>query len=124
MNGLQRLDKFAPSKTPYAFHPDTFIRNPNGLSRVLAVWAGRKNGRTTAATGWLVGRKQETYEEFIETVDMRYGGGYEGKWDGVSLVTSQAIAESQRQTLVSNLMYYSSWFPDPPPNFDGWYYRR
>lgn len=126
MNGLERRDKFSPSQTPYAFQRNLYeIHKPHERTAwAYAIWAGRKNGLTTVSIGWLHGRAAPTVDEFIDTVDMRYGGSYEGKWDGASLITERAIPENRRQALVRVLTPILDGFPALPDRFDGWYYRR
>src|SRR5881628_3770631 len=98
MSGLEKRDRFAPSKTPYAFLPGSFEVLSGGLARVSGIWAGRKVGHTTAAFGHLTARVS-SYEELLETVDMRYGGYCEAKWDGVGLWTPVVLPEKRREAL-------------------------
>ncbi|MBB3752471.1 hypothetical protein FHT44_004983 [Mycolicibacterium sp. BK634] len=122
---LTRRDKFAASQSPYALDPNTFDVSERGLSSVTAIWAGRKNGRTTASFGTLVGEhnKHASFEEFVAKVDMRYGGTYEGKWDGRTLITESALPELRRLELINLLDGVLSRFPLVPEGYEGWFYR-
>lgn len=122
MSGLVKLDKFSPSKRPYAFRWETFSINGWGLASVEAIWPGRKNGRTTASYGHLTGR-HATPEEFIEQVDMRYGGYSIGKWDGENLITDQSRAMRYCSSLAEQLDIILRGFPAVPDDYEGWFYR-
>lgn len=124
MNGLERLDKFAPSQTPYAIDPDSFVVSQRGTAFVSAIWAGRKNGRTTASYGTLSHHGVLTVDDFINGVDMRYGGSYHGRWDGQSLVTATAYPEERRAVILRKLTRALEEFPAVPEPLAGWYYRR
>jgi hypothetical protein len=124
MTGLVKLGKFAPSKTPYALHPRAWYVDNHGFIRVQAIWAGRKNGRTTASIGELSDLGSTTFEEFVENVDMRYGGEYEGRWDGERLITPQPVTPTRYKSLTSILIEVLGTFPKPAFNYEGWYYRK
>ena len=122
-DGLVELDKFAPSKRPYAFDRPSFR---DGY--IKAIWAGRKDSRTTASVGTLHawdGRKTlSSFDEMIETVDMRYGGYSIAKWDGEKLITDQARPFEWCELTRFDLDRILQTFPQVPEGFEGWYYRR
>lgn len=123
MSGLVLMDKFAPSQTPYAFIPKSFRSELGYLSVVTAIWAGRKNGRTTVSYGELTNRKVDSFDEFTEKIDMRYGGAYEAKWDGETLITESAVTTFHHRELVGMLDGYLKTFPNVPGEYVGWYYQ-
>lgn len=123
MSSLVLMDKFAPSQTPYAFIPKSFRNYMDYLSVVTAIWAGRKNGRTTVSYGTLTASRVDSFDEFVEKIDMRYGGAYEAKWDGETLITGGAVTTYRHRELVGMLDGYLKTFPEVPGQYVGWYYQ-
>lgn len=121
-DGLVKLDKFTPSRRPYALSPVAYTVS-HGCLYVDAIWAGRKNGRTTASFGHLWGR-YPSIEEFIEKIDMRYGGTSFAKWDGETLITPSGVTETLHAQYVDMLDAALRAFPAVPEGYDGWYYAR
>ena len=124
MTGLVRLDKFAPSKRPYALRRESFETTDWGYASVEAVWPGRKNGRTTASFGHLGTHGPRSFDEFIEKIDMRYGGTSYAKWDGDTLITPSGVTQKLHQQYVEMLDAALNNFPAVPDGYEGWYYRR
>lgn len=122
-NGLVRLDKFTPSKRPYALDLGAYTRSHNRL-HINAIWAGRKDGRTTASFGSLSAYGIETVEELIEKIDMRWGGDSFAKWDGDILITPSGVTQKLHQQYVEMLGAALNNFPAVPDGYEGWYYRR
>lgn len=122
--GLARLDKFAPSKRPYALKRESFRVNIHGCAKVEAVWAGRKSGCTTASVGELWDYGPKTFDEFVATIDMRYGGTSFAKWDGDTLITPSGVTQKLHSRYVEMLDAALNGFPAVPDGYEGWYYRR
>jgi hypothetical protein len=124
VNGLVKLDKFAPSQRPYAFLRESFQIDQRGRATVEAIWPGRKSGVTTASFGQLGGYRLSTLDDLIENIDMRYGGYSIGKWDGERLITDQSRSMSYCNSLAEQLDMVLQAFPAVPEGWEGWYYRR
>lgn len=122
-DGLVKLDKFTPSKRPYAIDLSSAKRGYSSLY-VDCIWAGRKNGRTTASFGTLNAYRVETVEELIEKIDMRYGGCSFAKWDGDTLITPSGVTQKLHSQYVEMLDAALNNFPAVPDGYEGWYYRR
>lgn len=112
---LVKIDKFAPSQRPYALHRETFRVDQHGCARVEAVWAGRKNGVTTTTVGSLWDYGPKTLVEFVDTIDMRYGGTWIAQWDGSALLTANPMIHTvQLQTIAALSQDLARFFPHRP----------
>lgn len=98
---LRPFDKFAPSQNPY-----WFARGTLDGERIDAVWAGRKDGRTTLTLGtyhlwparanWRDGFDRLDVLDRIALTDTRYGGNWNYRFDGVRHLTEPMAAGTDR----------------------------
>ncbi|WP_032368566.1 hypothetical protein [Rhodococcoides fascians] len=123
---LTKQEKFTPSRTPYAFAPETFDGR-----RVEAIWASRKRGETVVTLGSyrLFSFKERgltKYADLLPVADTRYGGEWRWTWDGVSLLVnpSHALTPEGVERVSRKLDGILFDFPFVPDFWDGWYYRE
>lgn len=137
-----REDEFRISRRPYAVDLASYrvktrvfdddrpleLRTFHGV-RIDAVWFRRRSGFTVAVLGQVWGsvRGDEvsdtpTVAQALENLtDGRYGGSWEGRWDGDSYASESPQSPEEQARILAILQPMLDGYPALPPGYDGWW---